>query len=64
MTVAAALIAESLELDNGTFTILGEHDVSEDGKDSIWRWHLHDEIGVVGYGLEHGEHVSSEDSMV
>jgi hypothetical protein len=48
MTVAEALIAESLE--SSTMT--------------LWHWHLHDEVGVVGYGHELGEHRSSEDSVV
>jgi hypothetical protein len=38
MTVVAALIADSLESSTGgTFTVVGDHDVPEDGKDSIWR---------------------------
>jgi hypothetical protein len=63
MTIIAALIAFG-ELNYGTFTIVGDHDVPEDGKDSIWRWHLHDEVGVVWYSHELGEHRSSEDGVV
>jgi hypothetical protein len=57
MTVAAALIAES-------FAVVGDHDVPEDRENSIWSWHLHDEVCVMRYGHEHGEHRSSEDGVV
>jgi hypothetical protein len=44
ITVAAALTAESLESSTGgAFAVVGDHDVHEDGEDSIWRRHLHDE---------------------
>jgi hypothetical protein len=52
------------ELDSGILTVVGEHDVPDDGKDSVWRWLLQDEVGVVGYGHEHSEHRSSEDVVV
>jgi hypothetical protein len=36
------LIVESFgELDGSAFAIVGDHDVPEDRKDSIWRRHLH-----------------------
>jgi hypothetical protein len=52
------------EFDGGVFTLVGDHDVPEDEKDFVWCWHLHDEVDVMRYGHELGEHRSSEDSMI
>jgi hypothetical protein len=43
------------EFDSGALAIVGDHDVTEDGKDSIWCWHLHDGVGVMWYGHELGQ---------
>jgi hypothetical protein len=52
------------ELDGEVLAVVGDHDVTEDGKDSIWCRHLHDEVGVMGYGHEFGQHGSDKDGVV
>jgi hypothetical protein len=52
------------ELDGGTFAVVGDHDVTKDGKDPVWRWHLHDEVGVVWYGHELDQHRLTKDGVV
>jgi phosphoglycerol transferase MdoB-like AlkP superfamily enzyme len=64
MIVAAALITKSGELDGSMFAVVGDHDVPENGENSVWHWHLHDEVGVMRYGHELGEHRSPEDGAV
>jgi hypothetical protein len=65
MTIVEALIAESSKSSNDSaFAVVGDHDVPEDGKDSIWRRHLHDEVSVMWYSHELGEHRLSEDGVV
>jgi hypothetical protein len=62
LTVAAALTM--IDVSSGAFAVVGEHDVPEDGEDSVWHRHLHDEVGVMRYGHELGEHRSPEDGVV
>jgi hypothetical protein len=51
MTVVSGVFGE---LDGRALAVVGDHDVYEDGKDSVWRRHLHDEVCVMGYGHELG----------
>jgi hypothetical protein len=34
------------ELDGSAFAVVGEHDVPENGENSVWHRHLHDEVGT------------------
>jgi hypothetical protein len=43
---------------------VGDHDVSKDGKDSVWCRHLHGEVGVMRYGHDLGQHRSAEDGVI
>jgi hypothetical protein len=64
MTVVAALQAVFSELDSGALTVVGDHDVAEDGKNSVWCRHLHDKVSVMGYGHELGQHGSAKDGVI
>jgi hypothetical protein len=64
MNITTTLIVESLESSTVAFVVVGDHDISGDRENSIWSWHLHDEVGVMRYGHELGEHRSPEDGMV
>jgi hypothetical protein len=65
MTVAATLTVESLESSiMALYAVIGDHNVPEDREDSVWHRHLHDEVGVMRYGHELGEHRLPKDGVI
>jgi hypothetical protein len=52
------------EVDGVTVAVVGDEDVAVDRKDLVWCWHLHNEVGVMGYSAELGQHGSTMDGMV
>jgi hypothetical protein len=51
-------------VDGVALAVVGDGDVTDDGKDHIWCRHLHDEVGVMRYGHELGQHRSTKDGVV